>query len=192
MQALGLVETMGILPAIEGADAMLKAADVRLLEKNLADGGLVTITISGEVSAVQASVDAAKASIVRLNPAYMVSAHVIPRPDNELVGILQLDPDAAVAALQRKREQAAKPAKKPSESEDADEGDDHAGAESQPATATRAGVPAESQLKKMTLNRLRQTARSLEGIALSEAEIASADKKILIAAIMAAAGKSEE
>lgn len=55
MLALGLVETRGLLAAIEGADAMLKAADVRLLEKNLATGGLVTITIAGEVSAVQAS-----------------------------------------------------------------------------------------------------------------------------------------
>ena len=59
MLALGLVETRGLIAAIEGADAMLKAADVRLLEKNLATGGLVTITIAGEVSAVQASVDAA-------------------------------------------------------------------------------------------------------------------------------------
>ena len=93
MLALGLVETRGLLAAIEGADAMLKAADVRLLEKNLATGGLVTITIAGEVSAVQASVDAAKACILRIAGAELVSAHVIPRPDQELNGILLLDPD---------------------------------------------------------------------------------------------------
>ena len=94
MLALGLVETRGLLAAIEGADAMLKAADVRLLEKNLATGGLVTITVAGEVSAVQASVDAAKACILRIAGAELVSTHVIPRPDEELAGILRLDPDA--------------------------------------------------------------------------------------------------
>ena len=57
MLALGLVETRGLIGAIEAADAMLKAADVRLLEKSLASGGLVTITIAGEVAAVQSSVD---------------------------------------------------------------------------------------------------------------------------------------
>lgn len=93
MLALGLVETRGLLAAIEGADAMLKAADVRLLEKNLASGGLVTITVAGEVSAVQASVDAARACILRIAGAELVSTHVIPRPDEELTGILLLDPD---------------------------------------------------------------------------------------------------
>ena len=52
MLALGLVETRGLIGAIEAADAMLKAADVRLLEKSLASGGLVTITNAGEVAAV--------------------------------------------------------------------------------------------------------------------------------------------
>ena len=53
MLALGLIETKGLIGAIEAADAMLKAANVRLLEKSLATGGLVTITIAGEVAAVQ-------------------------------------------------------------------------------------------------------------------------------------------
>ena len=60
MMALGLVETLGLVPALEAADAMLKAADVRLLEKSYADAGLVTITVAGSVSAVQASVEAGK------------------------------------------------------------------------------------------------------------------------------------
>jgi microcompartment protein CcmL/EutN len=95
MQALGLVETRGLLAAIEGADAMLKAAEVRLLEKNLVGGGLVTITIAGEVSAVTASVDAAAAAIKRLSAsggALLVSRHVIARPDEGLHGILALKP----------------------------------------------------------------------------------------------------
>ena len=58
MLALGLVETYGLVGAIEAADVMLKSADVELLERNGADAGLVTITVAGEVSAVQASVPA--------------------------------------------------------------------------------------------------------------------------------------
>jgi microcompartment protein CcmL/EutN len=95
MPALGLVETRGLLAAIEGADAMLKAADVRLLEKNLASGGLVTITIAGEVSAVAASVAAAVAAIGRLRGDLLVSHHVIARPDVELEHIVALTPKAA-------------------------------------------------------------------------------------------------
>ena len=92
MLALGLIETKGLIGAIEAADAMLKAADVRLLEKSLASGGLVTITIAGEVAAVQSSVDAAAASIARIEGAECVSRHVIPRPDAELEHILLLQP----------------------------------------------------------------------------------------------------
>lgn len=88
MTALGLVETKGLLAAIEGADAMLKAANVRLLEKNLAGGGLVTITIAGEVSAVQASVSAAVTAIQRIPGSILVSHHVIARPDMELANII--------------------------------------------------------------------------------------------------------
>lgn len=90
MLALGLVETKGLIGAIEAADAMLKAADVRLLEKTLASGGLVTITVAGEVAAVQSAVDAAAASLARLDGVVCVSRHVIPRPDAELAHVLRL------------------------------------------------------------------------------------------------------
>ena len=93
MMALGLVETLGLVPALEAADAMLKAADVRLLEKSYADAGLVTITVAGSVSAVQASVEAGKATVMRFPGDALVGAHVIPRPDAELALIINLDPD---------------------------------------------------------------------------------------------------
>ena len=73
MLALGLIETKGLIGAIEAADAMLKAANVRLLEKSLATGGLVTITIAGEVAAVQSAVDAASASLDRIEGVVCVS-----------------------------------------------------------------------------------------------------------------------
>ncbi len=102
MSALGLIETKGLLPAVEAADAMLKAADVRLLEKSLAGGGLVTITVAGETAAVKAAVDAGSAAVQRIQGASLVSAHVIPRPDTELAAILTLKPCAQNGTAQAK------------------------------------------------------------------------------------------
>lgn len=84
MEALGMIETKGLLAAIESADAMLKAAEVRLLERTFVGGGLVTVTITGDVAAVKASIDAAAASVSRLGAELLVSQHVIPRPHVEL------------------------------------------------------------------------------------------------------------
>ena len=81
MQALGLIETRGLVAAVESADAMLKAADVTLINKTIVGGGLVTVTISGGVSAVKAAVDAGAAAVNHLNEELLISCHVIPRPD---------------------------------------------------------------------------------------------------------------
>ena len=84
MEALGMIETRGLLAAIESADVMLKSADVKLLEKVLVGGGLVTVTITGDVAAVKSSIDAAVAAVSRLGTELLVSQHVIPRPHLEL------------------------------------------------------------------------------------------------------------
>ena len=92
MNAIGMIETKGLLAAIEGADVMLKAADVTLLDKSSATGGLITITVTGEVSAVQAAVESATASINRLNPSLLISKHVIARPSSSLENIMSTTP----------------------------------------------------------------------------------------------------
>lgn len=79
MQALGFIETKGVLVAIEAADAMLKAADVSLLEKTKVGGGLVAVTVTGDVAAVKAAVDAGAAAVERINAAALVTRHVIAR-----------------------------------------------------------------------------------------------------------------
>ena len=84
MEALGMIETRGLLAAIESADVMLKAANVQLLEKVLVGGGLVTVTITGDVAAVKSSIDAAAAAVSRLGSELLISQHVIPRPHAEL------------------------------------------------------------------------------------------------------------
>lgn len=89
MQALGLIETRGLLAAIECADAMLKAAEVTLLERTKVGGGLVTVTVSGDVAAVRAAVDAGVAAVERIDKALLISQHVIPRPHEEVAGLVE-------------------------------------------------------------------------------------------------------
>ena len=88
MQALGLIETQGLVAAIESADAMLKAAEVRLVEKTYVGGGLVTIAVTGDVGAVKAAVEAGAASVRKLNHGLLLSEHVIPRPHQELDDVI--------------------------------------------------------------------------------------------------------
>ena len=84
MKALGLIETKGTLAAVEAADAMVKAADVTLVEKTRVGGGLVTITVTGDVAAVQAAVDAGVAAVERIAASSLAARLVIPRPHEEL------------------------------------------------------------------------------------------------------------
>ena len=86
MQALGMFETKGLVASIEAADAMVKAANVTLIGKEHVGGGLVTVMVRGDVGAVKASVDAGAAAAERVGE--LVSIHVIPRPHDEVEGIL--------------------------------------------------------------------------------------------------------
>jgi ethanolamine utilization protein EutM len=81
-EALGLVETRGFIAAVEAADAMCKAAHVRLVRYEVTRDALVTIVVRGDVSAVDASVAAGAATAVRLGE--LLRHHVIPAPDPQL------------------------------------------------------------------------------------------------------------
>ncbi len=85
-QALGMVETRGLVGAIEAADAMVKAANVTLVGKEQIGSGLVTVMVRGDVGAVKASVDAGAAAAKRVGE--LVSVHVIPRPHQDVENIL--------------------------------------------------------------------------------------------------------
>ncbi|WP_263322349.1 ethanolamine utilization microcompartment protein EutM [Endozoicomonas sp. Mp262] len=84
--ALGMVETKGLVGAIEAADAMVKAANVTLVGKEQIGSGLVTIMVRGDVGAVKAATDAGAAAAERVGE--LVSVHVIPRPHSEVEVIL--------------------------------------------------------------------------------------------------------
>jgi ethanolamine utilization protein EutM len=86
LQALGMVETKGLVGSIEAADAMVKAANVRLIGKVHVGGGLVTVMVRGDVGAVKSATDAGAAAASRVGE--LVSVHVIPRPHEEVEFIL--------------------------------------------------------------------------------------------------------
>ncbi len=84
--ALGLIETKGLVGTIEAADAMVKAAPVSLIGKEKVGGGYVTVMVRGDVGAVKAATDAGAAAAERVGE--LVSVHVIPRPHQEVEKIL--------------------------------------------------------------------------------------------------------
>lgn len=84
--ALGMIETRGLVAAIEAADAMLKAASVTLVGQTKAGGGLVSTLVRGEVGAVKAATDAGSVAANKVGE--VVAVHVIPRPHDELEAII--------------------------------------------------------------------------------------------------------
>ena len=85
-EALGMVETRGLVASIEAADAMLKAANVTLVGTEKIGSGLVSVMVRGDVGAVKAAVEAGSASASRLGE--LVATHVIPRPHTDVEKIL--------------------------------------------------------------------------------------------------------
>ena len=92
LEALGMVETKGLVGAIEAADAMVKAANVTLLGKEQIGSGLVTVMVRGDVGAVKASVEAGAAAAKRVGELY--SVHVIPSPHEDVEQLLGGEPKA--------------------------------------------------------------------------------------------------
>jgi ethanolamine utilization protein EutM len=89
---LGLIETRGLVGAVEAADAMVKAARVTLLRKEISGAGLVTVMVRGEVGAVKAATEAGAAGARRVGE--LVAVHVIPRPATEVENYLPENPGA--------------------------------------------------------------------------------------------------
>ena len=84
--SLGMVETRGLVGAIEAADAMVKSANVQLVGKEQVGGGLVTVMVRGDVGAVKAATEAGAAAAEKVGE--LISVHVIARPQTEVDAIL--------------------------------------------------------------------------------------------------------
>ena len=84
--ALGMIETKGLVAMVEAADAMVKAANVRLIGKTQIGAAYVTVFVRGDVGAVKAATDAGAAAAARVGE--LISVHVIPRPHGDIESIL--------------------------------------------------------------------------------------------------------
>jgi len=91
--ALGMIETRGLVPAIEAADAMTKAAEVRLVGREFVGGGYVTVLVRGETGAVNAAVRAGADACERVGDG-LVAAHIIARVHSEVENVLPGTPSA--------------------------------------------------------------------------------------------------
>ncbi|WED21110.1 BMC domain-containing protein [Vibrio sp. JC009] len=181
MNAIGMIETKGFLAAVEGADSMLKAADVALLNKSSATGGLITITVTGEVSAVQTAVEVAANSICRLGQNLLISNHVIARPSSTLETII---PSVIQADNIEDIEQSLSPvvetlAAEPSIAEETEVKDETSEPKSVEETQPNYS---ESRLKRMKLNHLRKIVSELPDTNIN-IDLEKATKKELIKAI---------
>ena len=195
MKALGMIETRGLVAAIEAADAMVKAANVSMQCKEHVGGGLVTVMVRGDVGAVKAAVDAGACAAERVGE--LISAHVIPRPHGELEEILsghgQENPPDSPAGPSRGEPETTppqpdnpaveEPDDREHEPEDSEE-DSNPSEEADGATVDPAQLTPEALEGKKVVD-LRILARQLGVTSMTRREIRSAQKEPLIKAILA-------
>lgn len=193
--ALGLIETRGLIGAIEAADAATKAADVTLVGKERADAGLMTIKLKGDVAAVRAAVDAGAAAAQRVGE--LVSAHVIPRPDDETEILIYPPPwqtkeksapqqDRTPRRQPRARKEQSAGEQAPEAEPETREPDQEPEAFSDPAMAMSENEETyRQQLTNMTVHELRRYARSVKGLPIVGRQISRANREELIEQLMA-------
>ena len=177
MEALGMIETKGLVGSIEASDAMLKAANVALTSRSFVGGGLVSVMVRGDVGAVKAAVDAGAAAAERVGE--LIAVHVIPRPAGEVEYIL--DPLPTEETL--KRQDDVEPGGSTEEQLHAEEEDseDDASKIEEPLDAEK--------LRAKTVGTLRSIARKTDGIEMSRSAILYAKKEDLVKEILKIKGQ---
>lgn len=197
--ALGMLETYGLIAAIEGLDAAVKAANVTLCGFKYVTGGLVTFFVTGDVGATKAAISAGQIAADRVGK--VISAHVIPRPAESTTIIAS--PTERPAGRRRgtgihKREFPAKapvksePAQKPEEPKSVPESAPAPKkvenvVKAEPVKEVKSGEGyTEEQLREIKTTELRKLARTIPNIGLTKVEIRDAKKEPLIEAILKA------
>ncbi len=191
MNALGMIETRGLVASIEAADAMVKAASVTLISKTHVGGGLVTVMVEGDVGAVKAATDAGAAAAERVGE--LISVHVIPRPAADVAHILDRRPEP------KPEPEPEPPAPEPELEPEVPEPEPEEAAhteemkEEQPEEAPAEKVDLSEltpeALGKMTVAKLRIVARELGTTGMSRRDIRFAKKEDLIERITKALGQ---
>ncbi len=201
MQALGMIETKGLVGAVEAADAMVKAANVCLIGKEHVGGGLVTVMIRGDVGAVKAATDAGAAAAQRVGE--LISVHVIPRPHEEMASLIAFSEPTRLEEIPEPR--AEKPASAPEEVEVVTKGEAPAEEPSKSAVMDPGEIhkavvdsvvlekgleEAIAMLNKLTVVKLRNLAREYKDFGIAGRGISKADKQVIITAFMRYFGKA--
>jgi microcompartment protein CcmL/EutN len=194
--ALGLVETKGLVAAIEAADTMVKTAHVVLIGKEITRGALVTIKIVGDTAAVRSAVDAGAAAAQRVGE--LVSKHIIPRPDDDMEQLIfagsQLTHKEVGHILKGEPAQPEKKVVVATEEESVvqqekkvevgEEEPKKEPVQEEPYTMPEGLTPELQeyfkQLDGMTVHELRRHARTIEGLSIFGRQISRANKKELI------------
>lgn len=192
-EALGMIETRGLVASVEAADAMVKAANVTLISKTHVGGGLVTVMVRGDVGAVKAAVDAGAAAAERVGE--LISVHVIARPAGDIEGILDRHTPTAPKPAPKKTvpEVSEQAPSSPSVQAEVSLKPEKARKPSVKKTASKDGtqkVPPIEELEQMKVVALRAIARELVADK-SRQEIRFGKKDELIAWIQAARGQEE-
>lgn len=172
--ALGLVETKGLIGAIEAADAMVKTSNVVLVGKERTDPAMITVKIVGDTAAVRSAVEAGAAAAQRVSQ--LISKHVIPRPAEGIEELLY----AKSSRTREEVEQILGGGERETEVEEEVPEEEYSMPE---------GLSAEEQkyfekLDGMTVHELRKVGRGVEGFPIYGREISKANKKRLIDALM--------
>lgn len=192
MKALGMIETRGLVAAIEAADAMVKAANVTLTNKEHVGGGLVTVMVRGDVGAVKAATDAGAAAAERVGE--LVSVHVIARPHQELEEILgpeapaeqPVPPAGPGQPVQAPATEEAAPAAEPRQEGPGPQGPEATEDQTAEEAAEDVPVPEDCSpeaLAGMTVVKLRSVARTLNVDNMTRKEIRFANKEDLVRSI---------
>ena len=191
MNALGMIETRGLVASNEAADAMVKAASVTLISKTHVGGGLVTVMVEGDVGAVKAATDAGAAAAERVGE--LISVHVIPRPAADVAHILDRRPEP------KPEPEPEPPAPEPEPEPEVPEPEPEEAAhteemkEEQPEEVNAEKMDLSEltpeALGKMTVAKLRIVARELGTTGMSRRDIRFAKKENLIERITKALGQ---
>ena len=191
MNALGMIETRGLVASIEAADAMVKAASVTLISKTHVGGGLVTVMVEGDVGAVKAATDAGAAAAERVGE--LISVHVIPRPAADVAHILdrRLEPKPEPEPEPPAPEPEPEPEVPEPEPEEAAHTEEMKEEQPEEAHAEKMDLSelTPEALGKMTVAKLRIVARELGTTGMSRRDIRFAKKEDLIERITKALGQ---
>lgn len=191
MNALGMIETRGLVASIEAADAKVKAASVTLISKTHVGGGLVTVMVEGDVGAVKAATDAGAAAAERVGE--LISVHVIPRPAADVAHILDRrpepkpEPEPEPPAPEPEPEPEV-PEHEPEEAAHTEEMKEEQQEEAHAEKMDLSELTPEA-LGKMTVAKLRIVARELGTTGMSRRDIRFAKKEDLIERITKALGQ---